>query len=177
MFNMGPGEPRRLYVSYGNNTVHLAAPGSIIRSTMYLGNPASPGYDNKTGTSMAAPHVTGAVALVWAKHPTWTYQQVRNLLLSTVHKVSGLAPLTITDGRLDIGAALLDCNNNGVADGVDMNTFASLDCDNNRVPDECDGVGGCCIPESGGACCVTEAECEELYGNWSPLTNCLVCPY
>jgi len=36
------------------------------------------------------------------------------------------------------GGALVDCNNNGVGDGVDIATGTSLDCNNNSVPDECE---------------------------------------
>lgn len=173
--------------NYGAQTVHLGAPGATINppltppvsgfgiySTVYRNAPPVPGYDFKVGTSMAAPHVAGAVALAWAAHPTWTYQQVRSLILNTVDKGT-LTGETTTGGRLDIGAALLDCNNNSVADGIDLNTFTSLDCNDNRIPDECDGLGGCCLPEGGGECCITEAECDNLEGSWSPFLNCLVC--
>jgi subtilisin family serine protease len=44
--------------------VNLSAPGGIIRST-YLGHQAA----YMSGTSMAAPHVTGAVAMYWSLNP------------------------------------------------------------------------------------------------------------
>ena len=133
------------YGNYGPQTVHLGAPGVNIYSTIYSGSPLSPGYGFQTGTSQAAPHVAGAVALVWTRYPTWTYSQVRDLILNSVHRVL-LPGETITRGRLDVAAALLDCNNNGVADGIDVNTPTSPDCNDNNIPDECEApLGSCCI--------------------------------
>lgn len=57
--------------------VELAAPGNNIYSTLPGGT-----YGNKSGTSMAAPHVSGIAALVWAKNPLKTNAQVRATLSS-----------------------------------------------------------------------------------------------
>ncbi len=57
--------------------IALSAPGADILSTI-------PGRSYKTmsGTSMAAPFVSGAAAMLWAAHPTWTVQQVEQALFS-----------------------------------------------------------------------------------------------
>ncbi|MFO0926869.1 MAG: S8 family peptidase [Gemmataceae bacterium] len=89
------------YSAYGDKSVHLAAPGSDIYSTLPGGK-----FGMNSGTSMATPFVTAAAALVWTQHPTWTYKQVITQILSTVDKVTGLAGKTITGGRLDIGNAV-----------------------------------------------------------------------
>lgn len=63
-------------------------------------------YAYLQGTSMAAPHVTGAAALIFSLEPTTTVTEARNLLLDNVDPVPALAGKTVTGGRLDIGAVL-----------------------------------------------------------------------
>ena len=55
--------------------LELMAPGVGILSTV-----PNNGYASYNGTSMASPHVTGAVALVWEAKPSLTNIQLRNLL-------------------------------------------------------------------------------------------------
>lgn len=58
------------------------------------------------GTSMAAPHVTGTVALMMSREPTWTAEVVKSRLLSGVRPVSALSGLTVTGGTLDMRSAV-----------------------------------------------------------------------
>jgi len=58
--------------------VELAAPGVGIYSTYKDG-----GYTTYSGTSMAAPHVAGTAALVWATNSGWTNDAVRAQLKNT----------------------------------------------------------------------------------------------
>ena len=88
------------FSNYGANTVDLAAPGVNIYST-FLG-----GYATMSGTSMAAPEVTGVAALCWAVDPNATVAQVKAAILDGVDKIAGLAGKVETGGRLDAYNAL-----------------------------------------------------------------------
>lgn len=82
--------------NYGITTVHLAAPGTSILSTI----PDS-GYGTKTGSSMAAPHVTGVAALIYSIRPDLTAAEIKSLILNNVDKVAALSDKCITGGRLN----------------------------------------------------------------------------
>lgn len=89
------------FANFGVNTVDLAAPGTDIYSTYPIN-----GYIPLSGTSMAAPHVTGAVALYASKYPTATAVDIKNALLTTTTPTPALAGKTVTGGRLDVYNAL-----------------------------------------------------------------------
>jgi subtilisin family serine protease len=89
------------FSDYDATTVDLAAPGVDILSTTPHNT-----YSVFSGTSMAAPHMTGVVALVWGLHPNWTYAQVIHQVLSTVDVLPGLRGKTVTGGRLDAAATV-----------------------------------------------------------------------
>lgn len=58
------------------------------------------------GTSMAAPHVTGAAGLLFSLEPTPTVTEVRDALLAGVDEIPSLTGKTTTGGRLDIAKAM-----------------------------------------------------------------------
>jgi subtilisin family serine protease len=89
------------FSNYGATTVDIAAPGASINSTLPGGT-----YGAYSGTSMATPHVTGAVALYAAAYPNATAAQARQAILGTARPTASLAGLTATGGRLDVAAAL-----------------------------------------------------------------------
>jgi subtilisin family serine protease len=65
-----------------------------------------PGYAFLDGTSMAAPHVTGAAALLFSLNPSAAVAQVRAALVATVDPLGSLAGRTTSGGRIDAAAAL-----------------------------------------------------------------------
>lgn len=85
------------FSNYGRNTVHVAAPGVNILSTV-------PGnrYDTFSGTSMACPHVAGMAALLWSANPSMTAVQIKERLMNTSVPVSGLRTKTAARGRVDM---------------------------------------------------------------------------
>jgi len=89
------------FSNYGATTVDIAAPGSSIYSTLPGGR-----YGTYSGTSMATPHVTGAVALYAAEHPNASAAEIRAALLSSAAATPSLGGFVATGGRLDIGALM-----------------------------------------------------------------------
>lgn len=67
--------------NYGKTSVDLAAPGTNIYSTLPNGK-----YGYKTGTSMAAPQVTGIAALLEGKYTSDSAVQIKSRILKNVHK-------------------------------------------------------------------------------------------
>ncbi|MGU3347213.1 autotransporter serine peptidase EprS [Pseudomonas monsensis] len=64
----------------------ITTPGAKIDSTIPGG-----GYAIKSGTSMAAPHATGALALVMERYPYMNNQQALEVLLTTATQLDGSA--------------------------------------------------------------------------------------
>ncbi len=89
------------FSNYGETTVQLAAPGVNVYSMLSDGS-----YGTQSGTSMAAPLVTGTVALVEAAHPSWTMSQVIDALLDTVTPDPALEGKVATGGVVNAGAAV-----------------------------------------------------------------------
>ncbi len=96
--------------NYGS-WVSLAAPGVAIESTLpTLLTPAGPHYGYLTGTSMAAPHVSGAAGLLWSVATDTNgdgklNDEVRARLESTADPIAGTGTFWAS-GRLNIAKAV-----------------------------------------------------------------------
>lgn len=83
----------------------LTAPGvDILAARSQYAAEGSGSYQVMSGTSMATPHVAGAVALLAAQHPDWTGQQLKNAIVSTAKPTPTYNPYQGGNGRLDIAA-------------------------------------------------------------------------
>ncbi len=93
-----------MHASFSNvdSYVDIAAPGDYIYNT-YYGN----SYIYASGTSQAAPHVSGLAALIWAQNPGYTAAQVWNRITSTAVDLGtpGVDP-SFGAGRIDVQQAL-----------------------------------------------------------------------
>jgi serine protease len=89
------------FSNFGRTSVDIAAPGVGIYSTLPNGK-----YGTFSGTSMATPHVAGALALVWDAHPGWTYRQVIDAILGGADRLSTVGGSVATGGRLNVQKAI-----------------------------------------------------------------------
>jgi outer membrane protein assembly factor BamB/subtilisin family serine protease len=90
--------------SFGSGLVDIGAPGTDIFS---LGIGGDSDYRVRTGTSMAAPIVAGALALLRAKYPDDTPRALINRLLNAADPLPALAGKVSTGARLNLARALL----------------------------------------------------------------------
>lgn len=85
---------------YGKQSVHIGAPGVSILSTV------PGGYAIYSGTSMAAPQVSGTAALLLSMNPAMSLLELKDRLIWTGNTASGLAQTTVTGLRLNAQNAL-----------------------------------------------------------------------
>jgi subtilisin family serine protease len=121
----GGGGIRASFSNYGEATVNVTAPGEYILSTTPKNT-----YDFFSGTSMAAPHVSGSAALVCALSPSITMQKLRSVMMYSGY----VAPwqyvyvYPVSTGRaVDAGKALQSISSTDVtAPGVINNLNAHI---------------------------------------------------
>ncbi len=92
---------RASFSNWGVSSVDLGAPGVNIYSTL-----PNNSYEKGSGTSMATPHVTGVVALVYALRPNWSYTEVRTQIFGNVLPLGSMSGITATGGIVNAFKAI-----------------------------------------------------------------------
>ena len=92
------------FSNFGATTVDIGAPGSAIWSTVPVSSKGRvvASYASYNGTSMATPHVSGAVAMYKAANPTATAAQIKAAILGAATPTASLSGKALTGGRLNV---------------------------------------------------------------------------
>ena len=113
VLNTNPKDERYAGSAFGAVSIDMGAPGQNSFSTRNNNE-----YGVFHGNSAAAPHLAGAIALLYSiprqklaedamAFPAQTAMKIRNLLLNNVDKVPSLVTLTSTGGRLNVFSSML----------------------------------------------------------------------
>jgi subtilisin family serine protease len=89
------------FSNYGATSVHLAAPGVSIASTVPFD-----GYAWASGTSMATPHVSGVIAFLLSVKSGLSADELRTAVLQSASPLPSLDGKTVTGGLLNAANAV-----------------------------------------------------------------------
>jgi subtilisin family serine protease len=101
------------FSNWGARTVDIAAPGvkvfsTVVQTEKYADGIGFMGFNiaGWDGTSMAAPHVSGAAALYWSAHPTKTWAEVKTAILSSAKPITSVNGKVTSNGKLNVEALM-----------------------------------------------------------------------
>jgi alpha-tubulin suppressor-like RCC1 family protein len=132
------------FSNYGPTSVDLAAPGVDIHTTALGG-----GYRGASGTSLAAPLTSGALALAWSLAPLNNAKRLRDALFASVQTTSGLQGKVFTNGRLHLRKlieqfACTEPGKCGCGDGYRLQGATCVDVDECQLGTHgCSAVASC----------------------------------
>ena len=89
------------FSNWGVKSVAVAAPGVEILSTWLVNS-----YEEKSGTSMATPVISGVAALILAEHPRMSVTDLRKKIMDSTDPIPALKGKTVTGGRINAAKAL-----------------------------------------------------------------------
>jgi hypothetical protein len=152
---------------WGAESVHLGAPGWAIASTVVGG-----GYNvttlnqSSTGTSFAAPYVTGTGALVLSRCAGLSTVQLKNILLENVDYITGLYGCTAPNGQSNYCTITQGTAPSGQLGGGRLNAYKAVSACGYLLSVTKTGVG------SG---TVTSSTSGTVSGNLTPINCGSVC--
>ena len=94
-------DERASFSQWGATKVDVAAPGHQIWSTIPGGK-----YGNKSGTSMATPHVSGVAGLIASAYPNASNAEIKERLIKGSDPVPALVDVSVSDGRVNAAKSL-----------------------------------------------------------------------
>lgn len=152
----------------------MFAPGQDIYSTV-LNND----YEKASGTSMAAPHVTGVAALLLSKYPNLTAAQLKSIILDNVDKRDNLADYCVSGGILNAYKALKSQvhTHNYNSDYVWINTRqhnATCECGETSVEGHAVSAGENVWLGQYKTCLLCGGRAEYGYVIWEPTNEAIV---
>jgi len=104
------------FSSTGARSVDLGAPGVEVLSSTYDGNST---YGLKSGTSMATPHVAGALTLLRAHFPSRSLADLTAAVIGNTDALPSLAGKCVSGGRLNVAKAMVALGSGGGGGGPD----------------------------------------------------------
>lgn len=116
------------FSNYGASGVDIFAPGVGILSTV-----ASGSYAPNSGTSMAAPFVTGLSSMLWANCSSLNYASVKNLLIQYADAAPALLGKCVANGRMNANAAFNNSSCCSAQASFTYNSAGTVLCQNDVV--------------------------------------------
>ncbi|HTK39038.1 MAG TPA: S8 family serine peptidase [Pyrinomonadaceae bacterium] len=131
-------DDRAGFSNYGVNSVDIAAPGVSILSTI---RNSDSGYGFLSGTSMAAPHVAGAAALLASYDPALSPVSLKATLMNNVDQLANWNGIVRSGGRLNVAKTLQNptvCTFNLATDSILVRTRGGYYSVDVNAPSNCD---------------------------------------